>query len=107
MTPEGKVKKALRQYCKDNKIWVVSTPQTGTGYVGFPDYLLIFPKGITVYCEVKGENGRLSAAQTYCGMRLVKLGHNYLVFRDQPLDYFYLDKFLKEDDNELFQTNIT
>jgi hypothetical protein len=39
MTPEGRVKEAVRKYLKANNIWFFQPMQNGMGVVGIPDFI--------------------------------------------------------------------
>lgn len=47
MTPEGKVKEAVKRYFKDEKIYYYMPVPGGFGNVGFPDFVACAPVEIT------------------------------------------------------------
>ena len=51
MTPEGRVKEAVRKYLKANNIWFFQPMQNGMGRVGIPDFICCY-------------NGRFLALET-------------------------------------------
>jgi len=42
MTPEGKVKKAVREYLRANNVWFFQPVSNGMGQVGIPDFICCF-----------------------------------------------------------------
>lgn len=53
MTPEGKVKKKVREVLKAQGAWVFMPVQTGRGMMGVPDFVVCYP--ITVTQEMVGQ----------------------------------------------------
>lgn len=47
---------------------------------GFPDYIAILPKGITVYVELKATGKKLRPDQVKWRDLLLSLGHHYLKY---------------------------
>lgn len=59
MTPEAKVKKAVREFLKQRDIWYYQPVQNGMGQVGIPDFICCF-KGTFIAIETKAP-GKLSS----------------------------------------------
>lgn len=58
MTPEGKVKEAVRKYLKANDVWFYQPVQNGMGRVGIPDFICCY-NGTFIAIETKAP-GKLS-----------------------------------------------
>lgn len=52
MTPEGKVKEAVRKFLRAQGVWFYQPIQNGMGRVGIPDFICCF-KGIFIAIETK------------------------------------------------------
>lgn len=52
MTPEGRVKNAIKKYLKTNNIWFYMPVSNGMGRVGCPDFLVCY-YGVFVAFEAK------------------------------------------------------
>lgn len=52
MTPEGKVKEAVRKFLRARGVWFYQPVQNGMGRVGIPDFVCCF-KGIFIAIETK------------------------------------------------------
>jgi hypothetical protein len=52
MTPEGKVKKAVREYLKAKGVWYYQPIQNGMGQVGIPDFICCY-RGMFIAIETK------------------------------------------------------
>jgi rhamnose utilization protein RhaD (predicted bifunctional aldolase and dehydrogenase) len=52
------------------------------GKAGSPDFFIFVKNGSVIHCEVKNENGKLSALQKEYQARIEKLNHNYFVVRN-------------------------
>lgn len=52
MTPEGKVKKAVREFLRKHDIWFYQPVQNGMGQVGIPDFICCF-RGHFIAIETK------------------------------------------------------
>ena len=52
MTPEGKVKKQVREYLRKKGIWFYQPVQNGMGQVGIPDFICCY-KGQFIAIETK------------------------------------------------------
>ena len=57
-TPEGKVKKAVRDFLRKHDIWFYQPVQNGMGVVGIPDFICCY-KGHFVAIETKAP-GKIS-----------------------------------------------
>lgn len=83
MPSEKIVEKYLVKRCKELNLHTVKVPATSTG---FPDRLVI-GTNITLYIEVKGGGGRLSAAQKLWLARLREKNHYALtVWNEEDVD---------------------
>ncbi len=52
MTPEGKVKEAVRKFLRARGVWFYQPVQNGMGQVGIPDFVCCY-KGIFIAIETK------------------------------------------------------
>ena len=78
MTPEGKVKKAWLDTCKEVKLHYINLIETGSD--GDPDKLALPPGGAPAFVEFKRENGgRLSPEQIYKIKLYQSLGYRVFV----------------------------
>lgn len=57
-TPEGRVKKSVREFLREHDIWFYQPVQNGMGQVGIPDFVCCF-RGHFVAIETKAP-GKLS-----------------------------------------------
>ena len=64
MTPEGKVKKAVRELLRAKGVWYYQPVQNGMGQVGIPDFVCCY-KGTFIAIETKapGKLGNVSEPQ--------------------------------------------
>lgn len=64
MTPEGKVKKSVREFLHDRGVWFYQPIQNGMGRVGIPDFVCCF-NGLFIAIETKapGKLANLTANQ--------------------------------------------
>lgn len=64
MTPEGKVKKAVRDFLQKKNVWYYQPVQNGMGRVGIPDFVCCY-RGTFVAIETKapGKMHTLTANQ--------------------------------------------
>lgn len=58
MTPEGKVKKAVREFLRAKDVWFYQPVQNGMGQVGIPDFICCY-RGTFIAIETKAP-GKLS-----------------------------------------------
>lgn len=58
MTPEGRVKKAVREFLKSKGVWYYQPVQNGMGQVGIPDFVCCY-RGKFIGIETKAP-GKLS-----------------------------------------------
>jgi len=58
MTPEGKVKKAVREFLRAKDVWFYQPVQNGMGQVGIPDFVCCY-RGTFIAIETKAP-GKLS-----------------------------------------------
>jgi hypothetical protein len=58
MTPEGRVKEAVRKYLRTKGVWFYQPVQNGMGQVGIPDFVCCY-RGIFIAIETKAP-GKLS-----------------------------------------------
>jgi hypothetical protein len=59
MTPEGKVKKEVREFLRSKDVWYYQPVQNGMGQVGIPDFICCY-RGMFVAIETKAP-GKTSA----------------------------------------------
>lgn len=52
MTPEGKVKKAVREFLRAKDVWFYQPVQNGMGQVGIPDFVCCY-RGTFIAIETK------------------------------------------------------
>jgi hypothetical protein len=52
MTPEGKVKKDVREFLRSKDVWYYQPVQNGMGQVGIPDFVCCY-RGMFVAIETK------------------------------------------------------
>lgn len=52
-----------------------------TNQVGTPDFIVAKPDGVTVWCEIKRKNGKLTPEQNVTRHVLLALGHKFCVCR--------------------------
>lgn len=57
MTPEGRVKNAVRKLLKAREVWHYLPMQNGMGVVGIPDFVCCY-KGVFLAIETKAPNKR-------------------------------------------------
>lgn len=58
MTPEGRVKEAVRKFLRAKGVWFYQPVQNGMGQVGIPDFVCCY-RGIFIAIETKAP-GKLS-----------------------------------------------
>lgn len=58
MTPEGRVKEAVRKFLRAKGVWFYQPVQNGMGQVGIPDFICCY-RGIFIAIETKAP-GKLS-----------------------------------------------
>lgn len=64
MTPEGKVKKAVREYLKAKNVWYFQSVSNGMGRVGIPDFVCCWNgRFITVETKAPGKLNATTANQ--------------------------------------------
>jgi VRR-NUC domain len=62
MTPEAKVKKAVKAWLIERGVWFFMPVPTGRGVIGIPDFICCW-NGVFIAIETKSESGRLTPAQ--------------------------------------------
>ena len=74
MTPEGKVKKFIRQHLSKflPGCWIYCPPGGAFGRAGVPDFLILY-KGVMIAIEAKADSGRATKLQI---KRLLELRDN-------------------------------
>lgn len=61
-TPEGKVKKAIKEWLKVRGVWFFMPVPTGRGVIGIPDFICCW-NGYFIAIEAKSKTGRPTPAQ--------------------------------------------
>ena len=95
-TPEGKVKKKVKELLESKGVWYFMSVQTGWGVHGVPDFLCCVPSvmgtGFFLGIETKapGQHDNLSSWQVIQRGRIETAGGEYLVVSDikQLEDWF-------------------
>lgn len=81
MTPEGKVKRDVKEYLKTlDKCWYFMPVPFGYGIRGVPDFVVCH-KGRFVGIETKSSKGPRKAWQEAVGALIVQAGGAYFVIR--------------------------
>jgi len=90
MTPEAKVKKAIRAWLVARDVWFFMPVPTGRGVIGIPDFICCW-NGTFIAIEAKSDTGRLTPAQKGTIEDIQRAGGIALVVRDaaQLEDYFH------------------
>jgi hypothetical protein len=86
MTPEAKVKKAVRQVLDGLGAYYVMPVTGGYGKQGAPDFLVCL-KGKFIGIETKAGKGRLTALQELNLKQIIEAGGVSLVIREEDVKY--------------------
>ena len=86
MTPEAKVKKAVRQVLDGFGAYYVMPVTGGYGKQGAPDFLVCL-KGKFIGIETKAGKGRLTALQELNLKQIIEAGGVSLVIREEDVKY--------------------
>ena len=66
MTPEGKVKAAVKRWLKERGIWFYMPVQNGMGVVGIPDFVCCWAgRFIAIETKAPGKRGSTTANQDH------------------------------------------
>lgn len=85
-TPEGKVKKSVRQVLDALGAYYVMPVTGGYGRQGAPDFLVCL-KGQFIGIETKAGKGRLTALQEMNLKKIIEAGGVSLVIREEDVKY--------------------
>jgi hypothetical protein len=93
LTPEGRVKAAVKKILKDHGIWYYMPVQNGMGVVGIPDFICC-DKGMFLAIETKapGKRRNLSPNQEHRIAEIHQAGGSVLVVDDPQQLKDYLEK---------------
>jgi len=86
LTPEGKVKKQVRQVLDGLGAYYVMPVTGGYGKQGAPDFLVCH-KGLFFGIETKAEKGKLTALQELNLKKIIDCGGVALVVREDDVKY--------------------
>lgn len=86
-TPEGKVKKFVKDYMKKHfpEAYFYSPPGGAFGKAGTPDHFYLY-KGVFIAIEIKAPNGKLSVLQEKTLKQLAECGAVAAVVKGNDLD---------------------
>ena len=70
-----------KEYEEDGAIVLKLDPRASTIPKGFPDLLVLLPRGGTRFIELKAKDGVVEPAQRYWHDRLRQMGHDILVVK--------------------------
>lgn len=64
MTPEGRVKAAIKAWLREHNVWYYMPVQNGMGMMGVPDFILCY-KGrfVAVECKAPGKRSTVTPLQ--------------------------------------------
>lgn len=87
MTPEGKVKKFIRQHIKVMfpGAWVYCPPGGAFGRAGIPDFLILY-KGVLIAIEAKAEDGKPTKLQMKRLNELKEMGAIAAIVKGENLE---------------------
>lgn len=100
-TPEGKVKKGVRQVLDKLGAYYMMPVTNGYGRQGAPDFLVCY-RGKFFGIETKAGKGKLTALQELNLKRIVEAGGVALVVREEDVKHL---PSLMENDDEKTNTN--
>jgi len=70
-----------KEYESDGAVVLKMDPRASTIPKGFPDLLVLLPRGGTRFIELKAKDGKVEPAQRYWHDRLRQMGHEVLVVK--------------------------
>lgn len=70
-----------KEYEEDGAIVLKLDPRASTIPKGFPDLLVLLPRGGTRFMELKAKDGKVEPAQRYWHDRLRQMGHEVMVVK--------------------------
>lgn len=89
MTPEGKVKKDIKDVLHKHGVWYFMPVQNGMGRIGIPDFVCCF-HGRFIGIEAKSATGSTTANQERVGDEILDNGGCYIVIRSgKELDDYF------------------
>ena len=92
MTPEGKVKEAIKKILKTHDVYFTMPIGTGFGSAGVPDFVICH-KGVFIGVEAKSGTNKASALQLEHIDRIRKRGGHALVVNED--NYGELNELLR------------
>lgn len=96
LTPEGKIKRRVREVLQAHKIWYFLPGNNGFGKSGIPDFVCIVDGGF-VGIECKADKTKTpTALQVATGEQIVLAGGRWFLVRCDE-DVAELDKWLRQD----------
>lgn len=84
MTPEGKVKKQIKQILEELDVWLFMPPANGYGRAGIPDFVGCL-KGRFIAIEAKAGKGKTTALQDREIQRIKDAGGFVLIVNETNL----------------------
>lgn len=105
MTPEGKVKKFIRQHLKAMfpGSWVYCPPGGAFGRAGVPDFLILY-KGVMIAIEAKADDGRPTKLQLKRLNELKEMGCIAAIVKGENLER--MDQIRKAVKEELVKRGV-
>lgn len=83
ITPEGRVKAAVKKLLKEHGIWFYMPVQNGMGVVGIPDFICCYDgEFLAIETKAPGKRNMLTANQEHRIMEIHKAGGAALVIDD-------------------------
>jgi len=79
MTPEGKIKKQIREYLITKKWFIYPNTANQFSMKGVPDYTAISPDGLVVQIEVKADKGKQTPEQIEFQRRWIECNGVYVL----------------------------
>lgn len=83
LTPEGRVKAAVRKWLSDNQLWYYMPVQNGMGKTGIPDFICCWRgRFLAIETKAPGKRANLSANQERQIQEIHKAGGAAVVIDD-------------------------
>ncbi|NCQ33518.1 VRR-NUC domain-containing protein [bacterium] len=83
MTPEGRVKKAIKEHLRQHGVWFTMPIGTGLGSSGVPDFLCCHNgRFVAIEAKAKGKRGNTSALQKTQISKIIEAGGVAVVVDD-------------------------